>query len=356
REIMATLVGADPRSDVAVIQLAETDNLVPAKLGNSDEMEVGDWVLAMGSPFGLEMTVTAGIISAKGRGPGINDREDYLQTDAAINPGNSGGPLINIKGEVIGINTAISSRSGGYDGIGFTIPINMANFSVNQIVDHGSVKRAFLGVGIQPLDRQLRDALEVEATHGVAIINIQPESPAEKSGLKTGDLILEFNGQKVDSPRKLQGIVEVLQPEKAYPMTVLRSGKKETIDVTLGEMPDDYSLSSFNRNEPEAEESPQETTQEELAGLGIEVQDLNAEFAEQLGLNVKEGVVITSVDEEGPAASAGLSPGIVIAQVGSQKVNTVEELKKALEDKSLDNGIALLVKSRSGNRYVVIKN
>ncbi|MAT14977.1 MAG: serine protease [Planctomyces sp.] len=356
REIEATIVGVDPRSDVAVIQLAETDDLTPAKLGNSDEIEVGDWVLALGSPFGLEMTVTAGIISAKGRGPGINDREDYLQTDAAINPGNSGGPLVNINGEVIGINTAISSRSGGYDGIGFTIPINMANFSIDQIVENGSVKRAFLGVSIQQMDRNLRDALGVDTTHGVAVTSVGANSPAEKSGIKTGDLILEFNGQKVDTPRKLQGIVEVLHPEKAYPMVVLRDGKTETIEVTLGEMPENFTISTFDGDEAEEEaESAEEAKQEELAGLGIEVQDLNEEFAEQLGLKTTSGVVITSVNDDGPGAKVGLTPGLVIAQVGQTSVNTVEELKAALKDKSVEKGIALLVKTSAGARYVTLR-
>ncbi|QDU81835.1 putative periplasmic serine endoprotease DegP-like precursor [Polystyrenella longa] len=355
REIEATVVGMDPRSDVAVLQLAETDSLIPAKLGNSDEVQVGDWVLAMGSPFGLEMTVTAGIISAKGRGPGINDREDYLQTDAAINPGNSGGPLLNINGEVIGINTAISSRSGGYDGIGFTIPINMANFSIDQIVENGSVKRAFLGVGIQEMDRNIRNSLGIDANYGVLISNVQAKSPAEESGIVAGDVILEFNGQKVDTPRKLQGIVEVLRPEKAYSMVVLRDGEQKSLEVTLSEMPDSFTKASFDPDEEEQEEAAEEVEQEELAGLGVEVQELNAEIANQLGLKMTSGVVITSVDDEGPAAEVGLTPGLVIAQVGSTKVNSVDELKAALEEASLEKGVLLLVKSRNGARFVAIK-
>ncbi|MEZ6048447.1 MAG: Do family serine endopeptidase [Planctomycetaceae bacterium] len=351
RQIEATIAGFDPRSDVAVIQLTETDNLKPARLGNSDDVQVGDWVLAMGSPFGLEMSVTAGIISAKGRGPGINDREDYLQTDAAINPGNSGGPLVNINGEIIGINAAISSRSGGYDGIGFTIPINMANFSIDQIVDHGTVKRAFLGVGIQSMNRALSNAFGTSTATGVLITKVQPGSPAEKSGLRQGDIITEFNGQKVTNERNLQGLVEVLRPEKAYPMIIERDGGKETIEVTLGEMPDNYSTASFEGDKPE-EPAAEETKQEELTELGVEVQDLNEDFYEQFGLKVTSGIVITAVDPDGPAANAGLSPGMVISQVGSKEVKTVEELKDVLKNANLEKGIALLI---NGSRFVPIK-
>ena len=243
REYIAEVIGTDPRSDVAVIKI-DADNYEPVPIGNSDEVEVGDFVLAFGSPFGLEMTMTQGIISAKGRGPGINEREDYLQTDAAINPGNSGGPLVNLNGEVIGINTAISSRSGGYDGVAFAIPSNMARWSIEQLIKTGSVKRAYLGVQIQPLSTDLATELGIGVRQGAVIRDVMPDSPAEKAGLKSGDVIRELNGQLVSGTRELQGIVEKLDIDKSYPVLILRDGQEQKLKVPMAEMPDQFSMTS----------------------------------------------------------------------------------------------------------------
>ncbi|MEM9704275.1 MAG: trypsin-like peptidase domain-containing protein, partial [Planctomycetota bacterium] len=206
RELVAEEVLTDPRTDVAVVRI-EPDGLTEVPLGDSDSARIGDWVLAFGSPFGLDMSVTAGIVSAKGRGPGINDREDYIQTDAAVNPGNSGGPLVDLSGRVVGINTAISSRSGGYDGIAFAIPVRMAKWVADQLVDSGEVKRAYLGVAIQDIDGDLADEFGIEVPRGAIVTKIFDGSPAANAGLKVGDVIVRLNGREVTGPKKLQVVV-----------------------------------------------------------------------------------------------------------------------------------------------------
>ncbi|MCH5373751.1 MAG: trypsin-like peptidase domain-containing protein [Planctomycetes bacterium] len=211
REFSASQVWTDPKTDIAVVKLDGAKDLTAAKLGNSDMVSIGDWVLALGQPFGLESTVTAGIISAKHRGIGITARDNFLQTDAAINPGNSGGPLVNLNGEVIGVNTAISSRSGGNDGIGFAIPINLAKWVANQLAKEGVVHRAYLGVGIQPVSQKLADQFHVKPREGVVVTDVFPNTPAAKAGVKSGDVIVEFAGVAVSSPQELQTLVEQAQ-------------------------------------------------------------------------------------------------------------------------------------------------
>ena len=205
REFKAVDIKTDPKTDLAVLRIKGAGPLPAARLGDSSKVEVGDWVLALGEPFGLEGTVTAGIISAKGRGLGITDREDFIQTDAAINPGNSGGPLVNLDGEVIGINTAISTSTGGYQGVGFAIPIDLAKWVGGQLVQYGKVHRAYLGVIIQPVTQPLAEQFKVKVHQGVLVTEVQPDTPAAKAGLKAGDIILEFAGKPVSSPRELQG-------------------------------------------------------------------------------------------------------------------------------------------------------
>ena len=239
REYKATKVHTDPKADLAVLRIEGAENLTAAKLGNSDEVEVGDWVLALGNPFGLEGTVTAGIVSAKGRGIGMNERESYIQTDAAINPGNSGGPLVNLDGEVIGINTAISSRSGGNEGIGFAIPINLAKWVATQLKDGETVHRARLGVMIQPLTHELAQQFGVKTHEGVLVAGVSPDSPAAKVGFKTGDVIVEFAGKAVANPQELQGLVEQSPIGKEETVVVLRDGKRVDLKVSPTEMSGD---------------------------------------------------------------------------------------------------------------------
>ena len=230
REFIASGVFTDPQTDVAVIKIEGASNLIAASLGDSDAVSIGDWVLALGQPFGLESTVTAGIISAKNRGIGITPRENFLQTDAAINPGNSGGPLVNLHGKVVGINTAIHSRSGGSDGIGFAIPSNLARWVADQLIDTGTVKRAYLGVGIQPVTQDLAKRLAVEPRGGVVVTDVFADTPAKKAGLQSGDVIVRFGGRPVGTPQALQLAVERSPIGEQLPIQVVRDGK--TMELT----------------------------------------------------------------------------------------------------------------------------
>lgn len=355
REFIGTDVKADPRTDVAIVRLQDAKDLKALPLGNSDQMEIGDWVLAVGSPFGLELSVTHGIISAKGRGPGIAEREDFLQTDAPINPGNSGGPLLNLKGEVIGINTAISTRSGGSQGVGFTIPINMARWVADQLTANGVVKRAFLGVSMQPLDHVLAKKFGVEAGHGVLVNQIVPGSPAAEAKVQAGDVLVELNGQKIANPHQLQGIVEQLAVGKTYPLVVQRDGEKVTLQITGREMPNDYSRRMFEeRLKNEDESSKKEETGAE--GLGLKVRDISEETAKQFGLADTKGVVVTSVAADSPAGLVGVRTGDVVLEVNRNKITSTEDFTAAMKDASVKDGVLMLVKSGRGTRYLSIQS
>jgi serine protease Do len=315
-------------------------------------MEIGDWVLAIGSPFGLDMSVTSGIISAKGRGPGITEREDFLQTDAAINPGNSGGPLFNLSGEVIGINTAISTRSGGYDGIGFAIPINMAKWVANQLIEKGEVSRAYLGVGIQPVDSSFAKKLNVEVGQGALVNHVMPDSPAAKAKVEIQDVVVELNGEKVKGARELQGIVEQLELGKEYPLVVLRGGEKVTLTVKAEAMPRNYSRASMR------EEEKEEATEGEgsFDELGLDVRPLTPEIAKRLDIpSSSKGLVISAVKEDSPAERAGLRPGYVVERVGNTPVTTLDEYKSVMKEQSLREGVMLLINGGGGTRLIVIQ-
>jgi serine protease Do len=343
---------SDPRSDVAVIRLEPTKDPLPAlKMGDSDTAQVGDWCLAVGNPFDIGTTVTAGIISARGRAPSINEREDYIQTDAAINPGNSGGPLINLAGEVIGINTAISSRSGGYDGVGFAIPVNMARWVGEQLIKDGSVRRAFLGVALQPMTPSLRDSFGVGPSEGALIGEVMPNSPGKKSGLTAGDIILEFAGKKVASQMELQGVVEQLQPGKNYDALVLRDGKRETMNVTVEQMPSDYTPALSRHVKHDKTEATSD------GKLGLSLMNLNKDIAEQLGLpDDAEGVVVKNVRGDSSAAASGLRQGDVILKVGPTEVKSIDEFQKTIDAASVDKGVRLHVRRGKGAFFTVLQN
>jgi serine protease Do len=350
REFEAAEVKGDPKTDVAVVRIKGADNLKPAKLGDSDKMAVGDWVLALGDPFGLEGTVTAGIISAKGRAMGIADRESFLQTDAAINPGNSGGPLVNLDGEVIGLNTAITTRSGGNQGVGFAVPINLAKWVADQLLTTGTVKRAYLGVIIQPVTHQLAEQLGVHARQGVLVGDVQQNTPAAKAGVKTGDVIVEFNGRKVTSTNELQFHVEQTKIGSTVPLVVLRDGKRVTLQVTLEEQPANFGLA---RRGLRGGFGQPETSQ--FDKLGLEVAALTPEVAERLGVKGGEGVVITQVRPGSAADEAGLSSGMIIVQANRKAVKTVADLEKAVGEPASEKGVLLLVRDAQGSRFVVLK-
>lgn len=355
-EYVTTEWKTDPRSDVAIIRIKPAAPLPTLKLGDSDACQIGDWVLAVGSPFGLDFTVTAGIISAKGRGQGILDREDFLQTDAAINPGNSGGPLLNTDGEVIGINTAISSRSGGYDGVGFAIPINMARWVSKQLIEHGQVKRGYLGVAIQPVSNQLARQFGIKVGQGAIVGQVVPGSPAAEAKVETGDVILTLNGKPVHNPRNLQGIVEQLETGKGYPLEILRDGKKQTLTVAVKEMPKNYSaLEAEENGRTPDDKEPEATKPSQFKDLGLEVQDVQQQLAEQLGYKGPvDGVIVSDVAADSPAESAGLSSGMIIEKVGNKRVTNVAEFSAAVKGLSVEKGILMLVRTPTGSRFVVI--
>ncbi len=340
----------DPRTDVAILRIDTGEKLPTLRFGDSDKIEVGDWVVAVGSPFGQELTVTAGIISAKGRGPNITEREDFLQTDAAINPGNSGGPLLNINGEVIGINTAISSQSGGFDGIGFAVPSKMAYWVVDQLVQKGSVQRAYIGVAIQQLDAELASQFKLKPGEGALVTDIRPGSPGENAKLQIGDVVLSLNGQKVSNPRSLQGIVEQLNVDKPYPLEVLRDGKRQTIEMVLKEMPKDYSLSQMRPGRARPKVQDGSATVE---SFGFEIRDLTEELAKKLEVEPNSGALVSSVDENGPA-NGRLKAGDIVEMVGSVKVKSRAEFEKALKESDIKDSLRLFVRSGGAARFVVI--
>lgn len=350
REFEATDVKTDPKTDLAVLRIKDAGPLAAAKLGSSDEAQVGDWVLALGDPFGLEGTVTAGIISAKGRGLGIAARENFIQTDASINPGNSGGPLVNLDGEVVGINTAISSQSGGNQGVGFAVPSDLAKWVSQQLIASGTVKRAYLGVAIQPVTQELSKQFGVQTRQGVVVADVQPNTPAAAAGLKAGDVIVAFAGKPVGNPQELQQAVEQTPIGEKAVLTIMRDGKRDTLDVIAREQPADYGLARSGKGM--APGKPESSRYEKI---GIDVANLTPEVAEKLGVKPGEGVVITDVRNGSPASMLGLGSGMVITQVGQKPVKSVEEFKAAMEQQSLEKGVLLLIRSGEGTRFVVIR-
>lgn len=348
RKLVAKDIKTDPRTDVAILRIEGAKGLKAAKLGDSHQMEVGDWVLAVGSPFGFDLTVTAGIISAKGRGIGAVEREDFLQTDAAINPGNSGGPLLNLNGEVIGVNTAISSRSGGYDGIGFAVPIHIAGWVGDQLIKSGRVKRGYLGIKTAPIDDSLAKQFKVDAREGVVVHEVFPSSPADKAGLEPGDVILSVNGKKIAEPKTLQQVIERLDTGKPCSMQIVRDGKRKELSVTIEEMPAEFGMARRD-NEPNSPSG------KKFNELGLELQNLTPDLAKQFGFGTAKGVVVVGVKEDGPAAMSGIKQGDLIEKVGTVAVSTVAEFDAAVKEHSLKEGIVLHLRTAEGKRFAIVK-
>ncbi len=316
----ATLVGSDPETDMAVIKIESEDDLPHAPLGDSETIAVGEWVLAMGNPFGFGHSITAGIISAKGRIIGAGNYDDFLQTDAAINPGNSGGPLVNMDGQVIGINSNIVSSSGGNMGIGFAIPSNLARNIYNQLVESGSVTRGWLGVSIQNLSPQLARGFGLEGQKGAIVADVLgEESPAAKAGLKAGDIIVEIEGNPIESNNHLVRIVADFLPGAVVEVKYYRNGQIETTRVTLGKRSDN--LAAQNDGVPR---------ESERGRLGVTAQDLTQQLASQMGATSQDGVILVSVDADGPAAEAGLQRGDIIIEANRQRIRGVEDLERVM--------------------------
>jgi serine protease Do len=344
REFKAKVIGTDPPTDVAVIQI-KAERLPVAQLGNSDKVEVGDLVLAIGSPFGLEQTVTFGIISATGRGGvGITDYENFLQTDAAINPGNSGGPLVDMRGQVIGINTAIASRSGGYMGVGFSVPVNLASEVMKRIRETGKVVRGWLGVGIQRLTPELAESLKLKTEEGVLISQVFEGGPAAKAGLKAGDVALEYNGKPVKTSYDLQSAVAWTKPGTQGTLVVLRDGKRMTLKVEVEERPSQPEMARAEKGGPT-----------EFKDLGLQVSNLTPAEAKRYGYTKDQGVLIADVEAGSVAAAAGLRRGMLILEVSRQKVASVAEFGAAMKKADLAKGIPFLVRAGDRETFIVLR-
>jgi serine protease Do len=346
KKYTAKVIGADPQTDLAVIKI-EASNLPAATLGNSDEVRIGQWVIAVGNPFELLHTVTAGIISAKGRSSvGLATYEDFIQTDASINPGNSGGALADLDGNVIGINTAISSPSGGNVGIGFAIPINMAKKIMDELVVKGKVTRGYLALMPQDVDENLAKGLKLKSTDGALVGDVTSGGPADKAGIKRGDIIIGFNGKKVESSNKLRALVAEAEPGSTVKILLFREGREMTVPVVLGERPQEFA--DRGAGEPGG---PEAQTGEKL---GLSLQALTPEIARQLGYRNEEGVVVGGVTPGSPADEAGLQRGDLIKEVDRTEVRSVQEFKRAVARLRSGDSAALLVRRGQNTFYAAI--
>ncbi len=341
REFKGKIVGTDPRTDLAVIKIIAKD-LPTLRLGESGKLKIGDIVLAVGSPFGLNQTITMGIVSAVGRSNiGLADFEDFIQTDAAINPGNSGGALVNSSGELVGINTAIFSTSGGYMGIGFAIPSDMAKTVMDSIIDHGKVVRGWLGVSIQNLTSELAKSLGIKETEGALISGIEPNSPADKAGFKRRDLVVEFNGKKVLDSTSLRNMVSATSPGKKADFKIIRDGKEQAITVTLGEY---------------KEKKTAKKTEYHNVLKDVTVQELTPDLQEKLNLPENlGGVVVTEVGAESPAQGL-LQPGDVIQEMNKMTIRSAQDYDKAVSKLGEHDTVLLLIYRDGGSIYLTIKS
>jgi len=342
-EYKAKLVGKDPKTDIAVLKI-EADNLPYLTVGDSDQIEVGDLVLAVGNPFGVGQTVTMGMVSAMGRGNMGMEYEDFIQTDAAINPGNSGGALVDADGRLIGINTAIISRSGGNQGIGFAVPSNLAKGVFESLINNGRVIRGYLGIHIQDVTPALAKEFELKQQEGALVAEVQPNSPAEKAGFALGDIVLEFQNKPVRSSRQLKLMVSQAAPGSNGSFKVLRDGKQKKLTTVIKELKDSRELSSSS--------SGQKSNEDPLDGLAVT--DLSPQAKKENGLpSSVKGVMVTEVHEDSAAFQAGLRPGDIIQEVNRQKIGSSEDLENL--QASIRGKALLRVWSKGGSRYVVVQ-
>ena len=344
REFEAKVIGTDPQTDVALLKIEDPKNLPVLPLGNSDGLEVGEWVIAIGNPFGLSQTVTVGVVSATGRSSvGISEYEDFIQTDAAINPGNSGGPLINAHGEVVGINTALFSRTGGYMGIGFAIPINMAKTIEDQLQQKGKVVRGWLGVVIQNVDRDLAEQFGLKEARGILVSEVQENSPASAAGLRQGDIIMKLNDEQLTDVSDLRNRVAWLAPGSTAVLNIVRDGRERKIQVTIAEQPSDFS----STGKPADIKNP-------LERFGLTLQELTPELAEKFNYQQGSGLIVSDVKPGSPADSANLKPGYLVEEVDKMKVRSLNDLRKAVEQAQKTGKILLRVRFGDYSTYVVL--
>jgi len=338
QEFEAEIVGRDSNTDIALIKLKSARELPFVKLGDSNEIKVGDWVMAIGNPFGLEHTVTAGIVSAKGRVIGSGPYDDFIQTDASINPGNSGGPLLNLKGEVVGINTAIVATG---QGIGFAIPMNLARGIIEQLIARGEVTRGWLGVAIQDLNQELAEYYGIRGKKGVLVTKVFPDDPADAAGIKPKDIVIEVNGKKVETSRELiRTIADIGVGEKAK-ILVLRNGKKKTFKVKIAKREDSKIIA-------------QQTPREEGDELGLRVTGLTSEIASRFKIPDAEGVIVVDVESDSKGSEAGINVGDMIKEINHRAIKTVNEYQKALEKIETGETISFFIQ-RLNAGFLVVK-
>ncbi len=335
RVLDARIKGTDPKSDVAVLEIPG-HGLPVLAWGDSGQLEVGEWVVAMGNPFGLSNTLTVGVVSAKGRTSlGINDYEDFIQTDAAINPGNSGGPLLNLDGEVVGMNTAIFSRSGGYMGVGFAIPSNLARNIAEQLVAHGRVVRGYLGVGVQPLTQEIADAFGLKEYQGVQVAQVGEASPAARAGLKPGDLLLSLDGVPISDGGQYRNLAALARPGSTVTLGIMRAGRRQDLQARVGRLDEALAAAASEQ-------------------LGLMVRDLTPDLNARLRLKSGQGVVVTEVAPDSVAALAGLRPGMVILEVDREPVGNADDFVRALEKRASDGQLLLRIAENGQSRYLML--
>ena len=342
REFKAEIIGRDPKTDLALIKIEGAKELEPLTLGDSEKLEVGDWVVAIGNPYALENTVTAGIVSAKFRQIGTSSYDNYIQTDASINRGNSGGPLLNTQGEVIGINTAIFSQTGGSIGIGFAIPINTAKDLLPQL-KKGKVVRAWLGVMIQSISQDLKNSLNLKDTKGALVADVTEDGPAEKAGFKRGDVIVAFDGKDINESNDLPLIVSATPVGKKVSVDILRDGKEMTLQAKLGELPEEEETAIAGGETPSG------------PSLGMSVQELTPELARRYGISDKEGLIIVQVDGNSAAYEAGLRSGDIIIEVDREQMKDVKQFNRKIERYKAGDTILFLVKREGSTLYLTLK-
>ena len=342
REFKAEIIGRDSKTDLALVKIEGAKDLEPLPLGDSDKIEVGDWVVAIGNPYGLENTVTAGIVSAKYRQIGTSSYDNYLQTDASINRGNSGGPLMNTQGEVIGINSAIYSQTGDSIGIGFAVPINMAKDLLPQL-KKGKVVRAWLGVIIQSITQDLKDKLNLKDIKGALVSDITEDGPAEKAGFKRGDVIVGFDGKEINESNDLPYIVSSTPVGKNVAVEILREGKKMTLQAKLAELPEEKESTVASRETPSG------------PSLGMSIEELTPELARQYGVSDTSGLIIVQVDSNSPAGEAGLRAGDIILEVDKDRVKDIKQYNRKIEGYKAGDTILFLIKSEGSTAYRTLK-
>lgn len=341
-EMKGEIVGTDRATDIAVVKI-DKEGLQSARLGDSEDIRVGEWVVAIGNPFGLEHTVTAGIISYKGRSNvRIADYEDFIQTDAAINPGNSGGPLVNLDGEVIGINTAIATNTGAYQGVGFAIPISLAKRIMEELIRSGRVVRGWLGIYIQDITQAMAEAMDLPTREGVLVADVREDGPSKEAGLQRGDVILEFNGKKMKNGLELRNTVASTSPGTKVDLKILRDGKTKKLTVKLGELPSEEMAAAGGGRDI-------------LSDLGLRLHNLNSELGRRYGISGDKGVVVVDVYPGSAAAEAGFVAGDLIVEVNQEEVESVTKIQERLSALEPGDSVLFLVERGRGTLFVAMK-